>query len=61
MEQVPVGRLGEVEEFANLATYMVSNYASWLNGEVIQLDGGQLPNMSGMFNGLSKVKIHGTA
>ena len=34
IEAIPVGRLGEVEELANLATYMCSDYASWLNAEV---------------------------
>ena len=60
MEKVPVGRFGTVEEFANLVAYMVSDYSSWLNGEVIQYDGGLLPSMSGMFSELSKVncEIH---
>lgn len=31
---VPVGRLGKPEELANLAAYMCSDYASWLNGAV---------------------------
>lgn len=33
---VPVGRLGEPEEFANLATYMTSDYSSWMTGSVSQ-------------------------
>ena len=31
---IPVKRFGEIEELANLATYMVSDYANFLNGEV---------------------------
>ena len=31
---IPAGRLGEVEEIANLATYLCSDYASWVNAEV---------------------------
>ncbi|VDM73454.1 unnamed protein product [Strongylus vulgaris] len=31
---VPVGRLAKPEELANLAAYMCSNYASWMNGAV---------------------------
>ena len=31
---IPTGRLGEVEEIANLATYMCSDFANWLNAEV---------------------------
>ncbi|RCN41150.1 hypothetical protein ANCCAN_12885 [Ancylostoma caninum] len=40
-QTVPVGRLGKPEELANLATYMCSDYASWLNGAIIDFDGGQ--------------------
>ena len=31
---IPAGRLGEVEEIANLATFLCSDYASWINAEV---------------------------
>ena len=31
---IPTGRLGEVEEIANLALYLCSDYASWINAEV---------------------------
>ena len=34
---IPAGRLGEVEEIANLATYLCSDYASWVNAEVYEL------------------------
>ena len=34
MDQIPAGRIGEIEEIANLATYMCSDYASWINAEV---------------------------
>ena len=54
-----MGRLGGVEEHANLATYILSDYASWLTGSVIVFDGGNLPYMSGMFNDLTKVN-HGS-
>ena len=33
-EYIPVGRTGEIEELANLATYLCSDYASWINSEV---------------------------
>ncbi|TMS34948.1 hypothetical protein L596_002441 [Steinernema carpocapsae] len=38
---VPTGRCGEPEEIANLAAYMCSDYASWMNGSIIDFDGGQ--------------------
>lgn len=53
--QIPVGRMGDVEEVANLALYMTSDFSSWLNGSVIQLDGGKLPFMAGDFNLLTRV------
>jgi len=33
----------------------VSDYASWLTGEVIHLDGGELPYMAGEMNALTVV------
>ncbi len=30
----PTGRFGFPEELANLACYLLSDYASWVNGEV---------------------------
>ncbi|PIO72478.1 hypothetical protein TELCIR_05588 [Teladorsagia circumcincta] len=38
---IPVGRLGQPEELANLAAYVCSDYASWMNGAIIDFDGGQ--------------------
>jgi len=55
-KQIPVGRLGDVEEVANLALYMTSDYSSWLSGSVIHLDGGKLPFMAGDFNQLVSIK-----
>lgn len=46
----PLERLGEIEELANLATYMVSDYASYLNGSIIRFDGGETVANSGEFN-----------
>jgi 2,4-dienoyl-CoA reductase len=53
--RMPAGRLGEIEELANLATYMLSDYANWMNGETIVLDGGELAHMAGEFNQLVDV------
>lgn len=60
IKQLPVGRLGEIEELANLACYLVSDYSSWITGETVNFDGGQLPFIAGMFNGLSKVSENTT-
>ena len=36
IEKIPAGRLGTVEEIANLAAYLLSDYANWISGEVSQ-------------------------
>lgn len=33
-EKIPAKRFGEIEELANLASYLVSDYANFMNGEV---------------------------
>ncbi|DAZ96402.1 TPA: hypothetical protein N0F65_012483 [Lagenidium giganteum] len=51
----PLGRFGEVDELANLASYLTSDYASWLNGEIIRFDGGETVSNAGEFNMFSAV------
>jgi len=48
-------RLGEIEELANMATYLVSDYASWMTGQVVNFDGGESVSMQGEFNYLLKL------
>jgi 2,4-dienoyl-CoA reductase len=43
-KRIPVGRMGEQEELSNLAAYLLSDYANWMTGQVIDLDGGELVN-----------------
>ena len=38
--RVPVGRAGRHEELANLAAYLCSDYAAYINGESVTIDGG---------------------
>ncbi|CAJ0584120.1 unnamed protein product, partial [Mesorhabditis spiculigera] len=40
-QTVPAGRCGTPEELANLASFVCSDYSSWLNGAIIDFDGGQ--------------------
>uniref|UniRef100_A0AC34GVQ4 2,4-dienoyl-CoA reductase n=1 Tax=Panagrolaimus sp. ES5 TaxID=591445 RepID=A0AC34GVQ4_9BILA len=40
-QQVPLGRCGHAEELANLAAFVCSDYGSWINGSIIDFDGGQ--------------------
>lgn len=44
INSVPLKRLGQPEEIASLAYFMLSDEASYMNGEVITLDGGQWLN-----------------
>lgn len=37
----PMGRLGTEEELANLAAFLLSDYAGYINGDMISMDGGQ--------------------
>lgn len=48
--KVPVGRVGEHQELANLAAYLVSDFSSYINGEVITIDGGEWLKGAGEFN-----------
>ena len=53
LERIPMGRTGNLEEIANLATYLISEEASFINGEVVTIDGGEWLSGAGEFSGLS--------
>jgi NAD(P)-dependent dehydrogenase (short-subunit alcohol dehydrogenase family) len=38
----PLPRVGEVEDIAHLAVFLLSDAASWITGQVINVDGGQM-------------------
>ena len=38
----PLPRVGEVEDIANAALFLLSDASSWITGQVINVDGGQL-------------------
>lgn len=44
MASIPLGRLGQPEEVAELAAFIMSDKASYMNGEIVTLDGGQWLN-----------------
>ena len=41
--RIPLGRIGEPEEFANLACFLVSDAGSYVTGCAINVDGGRSP------------------
>ncbi len=40
-KKVPLKRVGDHQELANLAAYLVSDFSSYINGEVVTIDGGE--------------------
>ncbi len=52
---LPMKRYGHHQELANLAAYMISDYAGYMNGEVVTLDSGEWVKNAGQFNKLDKV------
>lgn len=41
--RIPVGRMGDAQEFANLALFLASDAASYVTGTAINIDGGLTP------------------
>lgn len=54
--RVPLKRVGEHQELANLAAYMMSDFSGYINGEVITIDGGEWLQGAGQFNGLEAIE-----
>ena len=51
----PLQRFGTVQELANLAAFLVSDGSSYINGEVIRMDGGEFLQGAGEFSNLGRV------
>jgi len=41
LDRIPLRRFGTIEEFANLAAFLVSDGCTHVNGEVVVMDGGE--------------------
>ena len=54
-KKVPLQRVGEHQELANLAAYLVSDFSAYVNGEVMTIDGGEWLKGAGEFNLLEEV------
>lgn len=54
-ERVPLKRVGDHQELANLAAYLLSDYSAYVNGEVITIDGGEWLKSGGEFSHLENI------
>lgn len=54
-KKVPLKRVGNHQELANLAAYLVSDFSAYVNGEVITIDGGEWLKGAGQFNLLEEI------
>jgi NAD(P)-dependent dehydrogenase (short-subunit alcohol dehydrogenase family) len=54
-KKVPVGRVGDHQELANLAAYLVSDFSAYINGEVVVIDGGEWLKGAGQMNLLEQI------
>jgi len=52
--RIPLKRVGDHQELANLAAYLMSDFSAYMTGEVITLDGGEVLS-AGQFNFLGQV------
>ena len=51
---IPLRRFGTLEEFANLAAFLVSDGCTYINGEIVVMDGGEWLQGAGEFSGLGQ-------
>ena len=58
-EQHPMKRFGRHEELANLAVYLLSEAAEYVNGECVVIDGGLWLRGAGEFNDFVDLSTHG--
>lgn len=55
MGSVPLGRVGEMSELQNLATFLMADGCDYLTGQTIAIDGAQYLTGGGTFSGLDKL------
>jgi NAD(P)-dependent dehydrogenase (short-subunit alcohol dehydrogenase family) len=50
MNKIPLGRVGEHRELADLAVYLLADGSAYVNGEVVTIDGGEWLKGAGQFS-----------
>jgi NAD(P)-dependent dehydrogenase (short-subunit alcohol dehydrogenase family) len=53
--RIPMNRFGDHDELANLAVFLSSDGAGFINGECVTIDGGEWIASGGEFNGLTRM------
>ena len=56
----PTGRMSTLDEVSNLAMYLSSEQSSYINGEIVRIDGGELNKNSGEFNFITNIPFYET-
>jgi NAD(P)-dependent dehydrogenase (short-subunit alcohol dehydrogenase family) len=54
LQRNPLRRFGTLEEFANLAAFLVSDGCTYINGEIVVMDGGAWLQGAGLFSDLGQ-------
>lgn len=54
----PSKRMCHPDEISNLAIFLTSDYADYINGEIVTIDGGEIIQNSGEFNFLRNIPIN---
>jgi NAD(P)-dependent dehydrogenase (short-subunit alcohol dehydrogenase family) len=54
LDHNPLHRLGTLEEISNLAAFLVSEHAGYINGEMVYMDGGEMLAGSSSFSLLGR-------
>jgi NAD(P)-dependent dehydrogenase (short-subunit alcohol dehydrogenase family) len=54
LDRNPMHRFGTTEELANLAAFLISDGSTYINGEVVRMDGGEFLQGAGEFSTLGR-------